>query len=124
MKEGHLYPQLSFSSYFRGLSILQSNRASDDVTRAWVPIRVFDPSSLTATDGASILDRLCRQCTYLIVEDQDMRPDDLGAHIERYSLEQLRAIDLTSSMGLKDNYAYLIWNKDQRTPDLEGRRLW
>lgn len=122
--EGHLYPQLSLAAYYQGLAILQSDGEAAGPSRVSLPVRVFDPACLTTNTGDSILDQLCRLCTYLLVEDQDTRPDDLVAHLEKFSLKQLRVIDLTSSMRLKDNYSYLIWNKYQRTPSLDGMRLW
>jgi hypothetical protein len=59
-----------------------------------------------------------------LVEDQDLRPDDLVEHLRRFGLRQLGAFDLTNSMKLKANYAYVLWDKGHPSPRLEGERIW
>lgn len=122
---GHLYPQLSLMPYYRGLSILVDGvDPRIDPTKTSLPVRLFNPDSLMADDDSSVLDRLCRQCTYVLVEDQDLRPEDLLDHLRRFGLRQLGAFDLTKSMRLKANYAYVLWDKSHASPRLEGERIW
>ncbi len=122
---GHLYPQLSLASYYRALSIVAGSlREQTAPGQVSLPIRRFDPDSLRTADGSSVLEILSRQCDYLLVEDLDLRPQDLLAHVKELSLAQLRVLDLTNAMGLRDNYSYLIWQSGARQPPVEGERLW
>jgi hypothetical protein len=122
---GHLFPQLSLASYYRGLAILAgSGAATPRPGQVALPVRAFNPDSLTALDGSSVLELLCRQCAYVIVEDQDLRPSDMLDHLKDLSLRRLAVLDLTGAMGLKVNYSYLLWFRDRRVPPVEGARLW
>jgi hypothetical protein len=125
VERGHLFPQLSLSSYYRALSMLAGSAAGTaQSSQVALPVRVFDPDSLIAIDGSSVLERICSQCAYVVVEDQDLRPVDMLGHLKALSLRGLAVLDLTRAMGLKENYCYLLWCATGRAPPVEGTRLW
>jgi len=71
-----------------------------------------------------VLGGVLARCDYLLIEDADLRPSDLLAHLEAFRLlSQLDVEDLTAKMGLTGNYAYLIWNKGRVQPNLGGERI-
>jgi hypothetical protein len=121
-----MWAQPSLSEYYRALQLASpgAETAGQEHDGLWLPVRSFDPASLVTTDGASVLSRLLGHCHYLIVEDEDLRPKDLLDHHRTFSPENLMAEDVTSVMGLKGNYAYILWARDQRAPQLGGERLW
>ena len=126
VEEGHTFAQPSLSEFYRALRLASApgpeGEPNDDLV--WLPARAFDPSSLVASDGESVLGRLVEQCDYLIVEDADLRPQDLVRHQTDFSLRTLAAIDMTRAMRLTGNYAYVLWPRGQRAPHLEGELLW
>jgi hypothetical protein len=124
--EGHLFPLASLSRFFQGLHLVSQPGADAGAQegRVWLPVRNLNPESLVATDGASAIGRLLEHCDYLIVEDADLRPVDLIDHLKAFSLEGIAAHDMTRAMGLTGNYAYVLWPKGSREPQLEGERIW
>jgi hypothetical protein len=126
MDEGHAFPLASLSEFFRGLHLVTQSGADDGEERdgLWLPVRSVDPQSLVATDGASVIGRLLEQCDYLIVEDADLRPRDLIDHLRAFSLRGIAVQDMTRAMELKANYAYVLWPRGRREPQLEGERIW
>lgn len=124
--EGHLFPLASLSRFFQGLRLVSHSDADDHAEEGglWLPVRSLDPESLVAADGASVIGRLLEQCDYLIGEDADLRPVDLIDHLREFSLEGIAPYDMTRAMGLTGNYAYVLWPKGRREPQLEGERMW
>jgi hypothetical protein len=123
--EGHTWAQPSLSEYYRALQLASpgGETARREHDGLWLPVRLFDPASLVAKDGASVLSRLLEHCHYLIVVDEDLRPKDLLEHHRTFSPKNLVAEDVTSVMGLRGNYAYVLWTKDQSAPQLGGERV-
>ena len=126
VEEGHAFPLASLSGYFRGLHAgsrlgLEEKLEDDGIV---LPVRSLDPESLVASDGASVIGRLLQQCDYLIIEDADLRPRDFIAHLRAFSLQGIVVRDMTRAMGLTANYAYLLWPRGGREPQLEGERIW
>ncbi|OFV81694.1 MAG: hypothetical protein A2W26_03010 [Acidobacteria bacterium RBG_16_64_8] len=124
--EGHAFPLASLSGFFRGLRLVSQSGSDDGAEEdgLWLPVRSLDPQSLVAADGASVIGRLLEQCDYLIVEDADLRPRDLIDHLRAFWLQGIAVQDMTRAMGLKANYAYVLWPRGPRAPRLEGERLW
>jgi hypothetical protein len=71
-----------------------------------------------------VFSRLLEQCDYVLVEDADLRPEDLARHLTDFSLQTLAALDMTKAMRLTGNYAYVLWPREGSAPNLEGERLW
>jgi hypothetical protein len=123
--EGHTWPLASSSEYFRGLSMVSApSKISSPHGNVWLPLRVFNHESLTTSDGASALSRLLEHCDYLVIEDEDLRPKDLLEHRHTFLLDNVVAEDISNVMGLKGNYAYVLWGKDSRAPRLGGAAVW
>jgi len=121
-----VFPLSSLSRFFRGLRLVSQSDADghaeeDDL---WLPVRSLAPESLVAVDGASVIGRLLGQCNYLIVEDADLRPVDLINHLRAFSLQAIVAHDMTRAMGLTGNYAYVLWQRGRREPQLDGECIW
>ncbi|MDP2674380.1 MAG: hypothetical protein Q8Q00_05685 [Dehalococcoidia bacterium] len=126
VEEGHAFPLASLSGFFQGLRFVSQSPGDDDAEEdgLWLPVRSLDPQSLVAADGASASGRLLEQCDYLIVEDADLRPRDLIDHLRAFSLRGIAVQDMTRAMELKANYAYVLWRRGRREPQLEGERIW
>lgn len=125
VERGHLFPQLSLRVYYRALSIVAgSTKATDPQDPPALPVRTFNAGALTAADGSSVLEHLCRQCAYVVVEDQDLRPKDMLDHLKAFSLRRVSVLHLSGARGLKANYCYLLWLTGSRQPPVEGERLW
>ena len=124
--EGHVFPLASLSRFFQGLRLVSQSGADDDAEEdgLWLPVRSLDPESLVAADGASVIARLLEQCDYLIVEDADLRPVDLVNHLRSFALQRIAVHDMTRAMGLTGNYAYVLWHRGRRAPQLEGEWIW
>jgi hypothetical protein len=126
VSEGHAFPLASLSGFFRGLRLVSQSGADDDADEdgLWLPVRGLDPQSLVAADGVSVIGRLLEQCDYLVVEDADLRPRDLIEHLRAFSLQGIAVQDMTRAMGLKANYAYVLWPRGGGAPRLKGERIW
>ncbi len=128
LQDGRSFVQPSLSDFYRGLSRIGTNakgRTLGHEGSLYAPIRRFDPDSLVTLDGASVISRLLQHCGYLIIEDSDVRPIDLSDHIQRFSLKSVAALDMTKSLGLRGNHAYVLWNSDTpgSAPPLSGERI-
>jgi hypothetical protein len=126
IEEGHVYFQPSLSEYYRALSLVSGPALSPEPEEGtvWLPVRALDPQSLVALDGASVFLRLLEQSDYVIVEDADLRPEDLVQHLTHLSLQTVAALDMTKTLRLTANYAYVLWSRGRPVPNLEGERLW
>jgi hypothetical protein len=124
--DGHAYIQPSLTRYYEAFAVANGRRTPDVPAPnvAWLPIRVFDQECLIAANGLSVLERLTQHCSYVIVEDQDMRPDDVLHHLRAFSLHDLAVVDMTRTMGLVSNYSYLMWQTSQPAPPVDGNRIW
>ncbi len=65
-------------------------------------------------------------CDYLVIEDADLRPQDLVDHMKTFSLHSITIQNLTKALGLTANQAYVIWlkNKPREEPSFGGERIW
>jgi len=126
LPEGRTFAQASLSQFYRALQL--ASKASDGKRvpedGLCLPLRTLDPECLVAADGASVLARLLEHCDYLIVEDADLRPNDLIEHLREFSLYTLAACDMTKTLGLSGNHAYVLWCRGGNEPPLRGERLW
>jgi len=125
LSQGHTLAQASLSEFYRALRLALTGTGRKEVSKEEVclPLRALDPECLVAAEGASVLARLLEHCDYLIVEDADLRPKDLVEHLQTFSLHTLAACDVTRTLGLTGNYAYVLWPRNGEVP-LGGERLW
>jgi hypothetical protein len=126
IESGKVYPLLSLSDYYRGINILSNcgNHMLTDNRQYYLPLRSFNPQSLITSDGKSIVSSLLNNCNYVIIEDADLRQQDLINHCKKYSLDLLTILDMTKALKLKGNYLYVIWAKNNFAPILEGENIW
>ncbi len=130
LDSGRSFAQASLSQYFRGLDILSHSNGkcvvgSQDANRIFLCLRRFRPECLLTCDGASVLERLLEDCSLVIVQDADLRPQDLQAHRGWVRLSEVVAIDMTRTLGLKGHYSYaLLRSNDPALKLLTGQRLW
>jgi len=126
LAQGRTFAQASLSEFFRALRLASGVGEDKEVEEDGVclALRAFDPGCLVASDGASVLGRLLEHCDHLIVEDADLRPEDLVEHLRIFSLHTMTACDMTKAMGLTGNYAYVLWPREGEEPQLGGEQLW
>lgn len=126
LAEGRTFAQASLSDYYRALQLALADGKEEEVSEdgAWLPLRALDPGCLIAADGTSVLARLLEHCDYLIVEDADLRPKDIVKHLRAFSLDGLAALDMTKTLGLIGNHAYLLSSKGEKKTSLPGERIW
>jgi hypothetical protein len=90
----------------------------------FLPVRSFNPECLVTLNGKSVVSCLAENCDYIIIEDADLRPQDLIGHATRYSLGSLTICDMTKALMLKGNYLYVIWTRKAINPQLSGEQIW
>ena len=126
LPDGRTFPDMSLSEFYHGLYLLSKH---DEVNLPiesgfYLPIRSFNPVCLETTGGESIISCLMKNCDYLIIEDTDLRPQDLIGHIIKFSLSFLTIYDMTKTMKLKGNYIYVICIKSAVEPPFSGKVIW
>jgi hypothetical protein len=109
LQEGRAFSQPSLSEFYQGL---------------FLPVRSFNPECLVTLNGKSVVSCLAENCDYIIIEDADLRPQDLIGHATRYSLGSLTICDMTKALKLKGNYLYVIWTRKAINPQLSGEQIW
>lgn len=68
--------------------------------------------------------RLVKLCNYVVIEDADLAPKDLTAHLAIFSLNTVTVQDVTRTLGLTGNYAYVISSKAEGVrANLRGERI-
>jgi len=76
-------------------------------------------------NGESIISCLTDNCDYIIIEDADLAPSDLIAHAKAFSLFSITIYNMTKALGLKGNYAYVMWSRKKVvTPSIAGEQIW
>lgn len=111
------------SDYFHELSFISGTQELGQPDSLSLPVRIFNPSALVTSKGGSVLGELLRRVDYLIIEDADLRPQELLAHFERFQIRNIIIYDFTSTMRLTGNYAYVLTRRGHPLPQLNGDRL-
>ena len=128
LPNGRTFAQASLSDFYRGMYIISRLEGSVDTLEEglFLPVRSFNPECLVTSGGGSVLSYLVDNCDYVIIEDADLRPQDLVEHMKTYSLHSIHIQDMTKALGLTGNYAYIIWpkNKSKKEPDFGGECIW
>jgi hypothetical protein len=124
--DGRTFPLASLSEFYHGLYLLSAKDGDNScgVPGFFLPIRSFNSTCLETTNGQSIISSLANICDYVIIEDADLRQQDLVAHATKFSLHFLTICDMTKAMKLKGNYVYVIWLKCAINPILMGEHIW
>ena len=126
LQEGRAFSQPSLSEFYQGLYLLSGKADSDESPEngLFLPVRSFNPECLVTLNGKSVVSCLAENCDYIIIEDADLRPQDLIGHATRYSLGSLTICDMTKALKLKGNYLYVIWTRKAINPQLSGEQIW
>ena len=127
LQDGRTSAQVSLSEFYRGLYLVLAPNDSVDTREEgfFLPIRRLNPECLVTSDGKSVISRLVENCDYVIVEDADLRPQDLIDHVAMFSLHSITIQDVTKAMGLTVNHAYVLWSKTETArPEFAGERVW
>jgi hypothetical protein len=105
VEEGHLFAQPALSNYYAGM-LGSAGEGTQDALH--LPVRRFAPGALLTTARTSVLIEALEHCDYLIVEDADLRPQELFEHARRFNLTDIAIQDMTSAMRLAGNYAFVL----------------
>lgn len=127
LQDGRTFAQVSLSEFYRGLRLISAPKGSVEAPEEglFLPIRRLNPECLVTLDSKSVISRLVENCDYVIIEDADLRPQDLIDHMTMFSLHSITIQDVTKALGLTGNYAYVVWSKTGTTqPDFLGERIW
>jgi hypothetical protein len=90
----------------------------------FLPVRAFNPECLVALNGESVISRLAENCSYIIIEDADLKPEDLVDHAIKFALNSITVLNMTKTLKLKGNYLYLIGQKNVMSACLSGEQIW
>ncbi len=128
LPNGRTFTQVSLSNFYRGMYIISRLKGSVDTPEEglFLPVRSFNRECLVTLGGRSVISCLVENCDYVIIEDADLRPQDLVDHMRTFSLHSTTAQDMTKALGLTGNYAYIIWlkSKPKEEPNFGGERIW
>ncbi|HUU82886.1 MAG TPA: hypothetical protein VM243_05210 [Phycisphaerae bacterium] len=117
-------PQFSLSEYFAAMRAVMAQ--SLDVTEpgSWyLPVRRFNPASLTTLAGQSVLGQLMKVATAIIIEDLDLMPKHLQAHREQFGLAGTAAVHCVSD-GFTTEVQHYVVTTETLGSKLRGVRLW
>jgi hypothetical protein len=126
---GRSFAQASLSQFFRGICILSNPSGKlqtlDKENSIFLPVRSFRPESLLADNGASVLVKLLEDCALVIIQDADLRPQDIVDHLNLNSATDIIAVDMTKVLKLKGHFSYaLLRSTDPAWKSLGGKKLW
>jgi hypothetical protein len=125
---GRTFAQASLSNYYQGMYAISRPKDPDDAYKEgiFLPVRSFNSECLDTSEGKSVISCLIDNCDYVIIEDADLRPQNLVEHMETYSLHSTTIYDMTKVLGLTGNHAYVIWQKSrsEKAPEFGGECIW
>jgi hypothetical protein len=128
LADGRTFAQASLSDYYRGMYIISRQESTAEMPKEgfFLPVRTFNPDCLVTSGGKSVLSCLVDHCDCVIIEDADLRPQDLVEHMKAYSLHSITIHDMTKSLGLTGNRAYVVWSKGKlkQKPNFGGESIW
>ena len=124
--DGRTFAQASLARFYEGLFLLTTTTLSESPTDGlFLPVRTFNPDCLLTPDDKSVISRLAENCDYIVIEDADLRQQDLIEHTTRFSLHSVVVYDMTKALRLTGNYAYVVWPKTRAVPpNFAGEQIW
>ncbi len=117
-------PQLSLSEYFGAMrAVMMQDLDAVDLSSCYLPIRRFNPASLTTCSGRSILAQLMKTASAIVIEDLDLMPEHLRTHREQFGLGGTAAIHCVADGFVTEAQQYVVLSAElaDRIP---GNRLW
>jgi hypothetical protein len=128
LPNGRTFAQVSLSDFYRGMYIISRLKGSVDTPEGgrFLPVRSFNTECLVTSGGRSVISCLLENCDYVVIEDADLRPQDLVEHVKTFSVHSIIIQDMTKALGLTGNYAYVAWlkNKPREEPNFGGEQIW
>jgi hypothetical protein len=128
LPNGRTFAQASLSQFYNGLFLISTPEGAftTDNGEISLPVRSFSPECLVTSGGRSVISYLAENCDYVVIEDADIRPQDLTEHMETFSLHSASVQNMTKALGLTGNYAYVVWtrNKPREEPHFGGELIW
>jgi hypothetical protein len=128
LANGRTFAQVSLSQFYDGLFLISTpqDASTADNSGIFLPVRSFNPECLVTSGGGSVLSCLVDNCDCVVIEDADLRPQDLVEHMRTYSLHSITIRDMTKALGLTGNRAYVVWSnsKPKKEPDFGGEPIW
>jgi len=130
LTEGCTFRQFSLSPYFLGLKLAldaRTPRLRDEHAgrSVFLPVRSFRQACLLTQSGDSLLGALARKSNLLVIQDADMRPQEMKEHCDTFGLDDLAALDTTRTAGLRGHFSYVVGRRtDAALQGLKGNRLW
>lgn len=121
---GVTMPQLSLSDYFAAMRAATAG-SLDAITEdgRYLPVRRFNPASLTTARGRSVLAQLLKAASSIIIEDLDLRPQNLVTHRRQFGLDGTAAVHCRQDGFSTEAQHYVITGPDV-ADRLVGERLW
>jgi len=126
---GRSYLQISLSPYYHALMEVCLPRPNagqgDGDEKLFLPIRKFRDECLISGSAKNVLETLFENCDLAIVQDADMRPQDVEYQRGTTRKAFASAIDMTNALGLRNHYSYVfLRNRNIGIELLKGKRLW
>lgn len=121
---GTTMPQFSLSEYFGAMrAVMMQDLDAVDLSSCYLPIRRFNPASLTTYSGRSILVQLMKTASAIVIEDLDLMPEHLQTHREQFGLNGTAAIHCVADGFVTESQQYIVMRAGlaNRMP---GNRLW
>lgn len=124
VRGGTVMPQFSLSDYFCVMHAVVAG--SLDAARAegpYLPVRRFNPASLTTASGRSVITQLLKVASAIIIEDLDLKPDHLRTHKEQFGLVGTAAVHFRRD-GFNTEVHHYVVAAPLLVENLAGERLW
>jgi len=121
---GVTMPQLSLSDYFAAMRAVTAG-SLDGVAEGvrYLPVRRFNPASLTTARGRSVLAQLLKAAFSIVIEDLDLSPQELVAHCRQFGLDGTAAVHCRQDGFSTEAQHYVITGRNV-ADRLAGDRLW
>ena len=114
-----------FRDYFEAIAMLQQKKiqAIGEQTKV-MPVRRFNPASLTTRNGKSVLAQLLRIAQVIFIDDMDLSEDDLMQHRLRFGLSGTSALRIEGDGHRTESKSFLLGRTARLAGVQKGRRIW
>lgn len=121
---GTAMPQFSLSEYFGAMrAVMMQNLDAVDSSSCYLPIRRYNPASLTTCSGRSILGQLMKTASAIVIEDLDLMPEHLQTHREQFGLSGTAAVHCVADGFVTESQQYVVM-REELAKQIPGKRLW
>jgi hypothetical protein len=124
VRGGTVMPQFSLKEYFEAMQAVLTGEFNAVWNNVWLlPVRRFNPASLTTVTGRSVIAQLTKVAGAIVIEDPDLRPEHLLAHREQFGLHGTAAVHCRND-GFHTEAQHYVVTKPAWAERLRGDRLW